>query len=138
MIIEAQATPRNKVIEKLRNVTEKSISHVVRVSGASAFGAQQVVMSGAFRSTVVERGWEDWDIESQRFPRLSEGHEFIPGVTWPTATFSDLMIVFLGNRRVDTKQIGRVHTAGYAVIHVPDQNVMFTGYIVEGHSACYC
>jgi glyoxylase-like metal-dependent hydrolase (beta-lactamase superfamily II) len=24
------------------------------------------------------------------------------------------------------------------VIHVPDQNVMFTGDIVEDHSACYC
>ena len=46
MVIEAQATPRlaNKVIEKIREVTDKPISHVVlthyhavRVLGASAF-----------------------------------------------------------------------------------------------------
>ena len=48
------------------------------------------------------------------------------------------MTVYLGKRRVDIKHIGRAHTAGDAVIHVPDQNVMFTGDIVEDHSACYC
>jgi glyoxylase-like metal-dependent hydrolase (beta-lactamase superfamily II) len=34
--------------------------------------------------------------------------------------------------------LGRAHTAGDAVIWVPDQEVMFTGDIVEYHSACYC
>jgi glyoxylase-like metal-dependent hydrolase (beta-lactamase superfamily II) len=46
--------------------------------------------------------------------------------------------VWLGKRRVDIRQLGRAHTAGDAVIHVPDANVMFTGDIVEAHSACYC
>lgn len=147
MIIEAQATPRlaNKVIEKVREVTDKPISHVVlthyhavRVLGASAFGAPQIIMSDTARSMVAERGQEDWDSEFQRFPRLFEGHESIPGLTWPTTTFSDNMTVYLGKRRIDIKHIGRAHTAGDAVIHVPDQNVMFTGDIVEYHSACYC
>ncbi|MCV2894024.1 MBL fold metallo-hydrolase [Lentibacter sp. XHP0401] len=147
MIVEAQATPRlaNKVIEKVRTVTDKPISHLVlthyhavRVLGASAYGAPQVIMSDVARSMVVERGQEDWDSEFQRFPRLFEGHESIPGLTYPTTTFSDSMTVYLGNRRVDIMHLGRAHTAGDAVIHVPDQNVMFTGDIVEYHSACYC
>ncbi|MDA0961485.1 MAG: MBL fold metallo-hydrolase [Proteobacteria bacterium] len=147
MIVEAQATPRlaNKVIEKVREVTDKPISHVVlthyhavRVLGASAFGAQQIIMSDMARAMVVERGQEDWDSEFQRFPRLFEGHESIPGLTWPTTTFSDTMSVYLGNRRVDMMHLGRAHTAGDIVIHVPDANVMFTGDIVEYHSACYC
>ena len=147
MIVEAQATPRlaNKVIEKVREVTDNPISHVVlthyhavRVLGASAFNADQIIMSDAARGMVMERGQEDWDSEFQRFPRLFEGHESIPGLTYPTTTFSDSMTVYLGSRRVDIKQIGRAHTAGDAVIHVPDQNVMFTGDIVEYHSACYC
>ncbi|MCR9177864.1 MAG: MBL fold metallo-hydrolase, partial [Alphaproteobacteria bacterium] len=92
MIIEAQATPRlaNKVIEKVREVTDKPITHVmlthyhaVRVLGASAFGAQQIIMSDKARAMVVERGQEDWDSEFQRFPRLFQGHESIPGLTWP-------------------------------------------------------
>ncbi|CUH49170.1 MBL fold metallo-hydrolase [Ruegeria atlantica] len=147
MIVEAQATPRlaGKVIEKVREVTDKPITHLalthyhaVRVLGASAYGADQVLMSETTRAQVVERGQEDWDSEFQRFPRLFEGHESIPGLTWPTTTFKDRMSVYLGNRRVDLMHLGRAHTAGDIVIHVPDQNVMFTGDIVEYHSACYC
>lgn len=84
---------------------------------------------------VVERGQEDWDSEFQRFPRLFESHESIPGLTYPTTSFSDSMSVYLGNRRVD---LGRAHTAGDIVFHVPGENVTFTGDIVEDHSACYC
>ena len=147
MIIEAQATPRlaHKVIECVRSVTDKPISHVVlthyhavRVLGASAFNADQIIMSDMARAMVVERGQEDWDSEFQRFPRLFEGHESIPGLTWPTTTFDGSMSVYLGNRRVDSMHLGRAHTAGDIVINVPDQNVMFTGDIVEYHSACYC
>lgn len=147
MIVEAQATPRlaNRVIEKVREVTDKPISHVVlthyhavRVLGASAFGASQVLMSDSARAMVEERGQEDWDSEFQRFPRLFEGHESIPGLTWPTTTFSKSMTVYLGKRRIELMHLGRAHTAGDIVIQVPDQNVMFTGDIVEYHSACYC
>ncbi|WP_170398573.1 MBL fold metallo-hydrolase [Ruegeria arenilitoris] len=147
MIIEAQATPRlaRKVIDCVRSVTDKPITHLalthyhaVRVLGASAYEAQQIIMSDKARAMVAERGQEDWDSEFQRFPRLFEGHESIPGLTWPTTSFRDRMTVYLGNRRVDLMHLGRAHTAGDIVIHVPDQNVMFTGDIVEYHSACYC
>ncbi|HHI69479.1 MAG TPA: MBL fold metallo-hydrolase [Rhodobacteraceae bacterium] len=147
MVIEAQATPRlaEKVIAEIRKVTDKPISHLVlthyhavRVLGASAYGAPEIIMSNAARGMVVERGQEDWDSEFQRFPRLFEGHESIPGLTWPTTTFSDSMTVYLGNRRVDIMHLGRAHTAGDAVVWVPDAEVMFTGDIVEYHSACYC
>lgn len=147
MVIEAQATPRlaRKVVECIRSVTDKPISHLVlthyhavRVLGASAYGAREIIMSDAARAMVVERGQEDWDSEFGRFPRLFQGHEEIPGLTYPTTTFSDAMTVYLGKRRVDIMQLGRAHTAGDAVVWVPDSEVMFTGDIVEYHSACYC
>ena len=147
MVIEAQATPRlaNKVIEKIRSVTDKPITHLVlthyhavRVLGASAYDANQIIMSEKARSMVVERGQEDWDSEFDRFPRLFEGHESIPGLTYPTTTFNKRMSVYLGNRRVDLMYLGRAHTAGDIVAYVPDANVMFTGDIVEYKSACYC
>lgn len=147
MVIEAQATPRlaRKVIEKVRSVTDKPITHLVlthyhavRVLGASAYGANEIIMSDKARSMVAERGKEDWDSEFFRMPRLFEGHEEIPGLTWPTTTFNGKMSIFLGKRRVDLYQVGRAHTAGDIVVHVPDQNVLFTGDIVEYHSACYC
>lgn len=147
MIVEAQATPKlaRKVIERVRSVTDKPISHVVlthyhavRVLGASAYGAREIVMSEAAAGMVEERGKEDWESEFQRFPRLFEGHEEIPGLTRPTTTFSDRMTVFLGRRRVEIMHLGRAHTAGDAVVWVPDSGVMFTGDIVEYRSACYC
>ncbi|TNE65807.1 MAG: MBL fold metallo-hydrolase [Rhodobacteraceae bacterium] len=147
MIVEAQATPRlaRKVIDCVRTVTDKPISHVVlthyhavRVLGASAYGAREIIMSEKAAAMVEERGQEDWDSEFGRFPRLFQGHEEIPGLTRPTTTFRDKMTVYLGKRRVDIMTPGRAHTAGDAVIWVPDQEVMFTGDIVEYHSACYC
>ena len=147
MIVEAQATPRlaRKVIECVRSVTDKPISHLVlthyhavRVLGASAYGAREIIMSDTAAAMVEERGQEDWDSEFGRFPRLFQGHEEIPGLTKPTTTFSDSMTVYLGKRRVDIMKLGRAHTAGDAVIWVPDSEVMFTGDIVEYHSACYC
>ncbi|WP_343504118.1 MBL fold metallo-hydrolase [Alloyangia pacifica] len=147
MIVEAQATPRlaRKVMDCVRSVTDKPISHLVlthyhavRVLGASAYGAREIIMSDTAAAMVEERGQEDWDSEFGRFPRLFQGHEEIPGLTRPTTTFSDRMTVYLGKRRVDIMHLGRAHTAGDAVIWVPDQEVMFTGDIVEFHSACYC
>ena len=147
MIVEAQATPRlaRKVIDCVRTVTDKPISHVVlthyhavRVLGASAYGAHEIIMSDTARAMVAERGQEDWDSEFGRFPRLFQGHDEIPGLTWPTTTFSDGLTVYLGQRRVEILHLGRAHTAGDAVVWVPDEEVMFTGDIVEFHSACYC
>ena len=147
MIVDAQATPRlaGKVIEKIRTVTDKPVKyvvlshyHAVRVLGASAYGASEIVMSEVARSQVAERGQEDWDSEFGRFPRLFQGHESIPGLTWPTLTFSDRMTVLMGKRRVELMFLGRAHTAGDIVAYVPDENVMFTGDIVEYKSACYC
>ncbi len=147
MIVEAQATPRlaRKVIEKVREVTDLPIKfltlthyHAVRVLGASAYGAENIIMSDAARAMVVERGAEDWDSEFGRFPRLFQGHEEIPGLTWPTLTFDGRLTVDLGNRRVELMHLGRAHTAGDIVVWVPDEEVMFTGDIVEYHSACYC
>jgi glyoxylase-like metal-dependent hydrolase (beta-lactamase superfamily II) len=147
MVIDAQATPRlaGKVIDKIRSVTDKPVKyvvlthyHAVRVLGASAYAASEIIMSEKARAMVAERGQEDWDSEFGRFPRLFQGHESIPGLTWPTLTFNNRLTLYLGKRRVDLRFLGRAHTAGDIVAHVPDANVMFTGDIVEYHSACYC
>ncbi len=147
MVIDTQATPvmAAKVIEYIRAVTDKPIKyvvlshyHAVRVLGASAYGAQQVIASAACRAMIHERGAEDWASEYARFPRLFEAADSIPGLTWPTMTFDRRMTVYLGSRRVDLIHLGRAHTAGDIVAWVPDSSVMFSGDIVEYRSACYC
>ena len=147
MIIDAQATPAmaDKVIARVRAVTDKPIKyvvlshyHAVRVLGASAFKADEIIASAKCRAMIQERGQEDWESEFGRMPRLFQKPESIPGLTWPTITFERHMTLYLGKRRVDLVFLGRAHTAGDIVAWVPDAGVMFTGDIVEYKSACYC
>src|SRR5687768_16224771 len=140
IVVDAQATPAmaGQVIERVRQVTDKPVKfvvlshyHAVRVLGASAYKAQEIIASDTCRAMIVERGQEDWDSEYGRFPRLFRGAEAIPGLTWPTVTFKERMTLWLGKRRVDLMHVGRAHTAGDIVAYVPDANVVFSGDIVE-------
>ncbi len=147
MVVDAQATPvmARQVIERVKKVTDKPIKfvllshyHAVRVLGASAYVGADILASDATRALIVERGQQDMDSEIGRFPRLFRAVESIPGLTWPTLTFPDQMSVWLGRREVRIMHIGRGHTAGDVVAYVPDANVVFSGDLVEYHSACYC
>lgn len=106
--------------------------------GASAYSAQGIVASAETYRLIAERGQEDWDSEYGRFPRLFRDAESIPGLTWPSLSFSGRMSIYLGKREVQLMQLGAGHTSGDIVAWVPDAGVMFTGDLVEYHSACYC
>jgi glyoxylase-like metal-dependent hydrolase (beta-lactamase superfamily II) len=148
MVIDAQATPAmaEDVIARVRTVTDKPIRyvvlshyHAVRVLGASAYRAQGIIASNTTYDLIVERGEQDKASEIGRFPRLFRGEGSIPpGLTWPTITFATGMSVYLGKREVRLLHLGAGHTAGDIVAWVPDAQVMFTGDLVEYHSACYC
>lgn len=147
VVFDAQATPAmaRNVIEHVRSVTEKPIRHVVlshyhavRVLGASAYGADNVVASAETYRLVAERGQQDWDSEYGRFPRLFRDAESIPGLTWPSLSFAGSLSIHLGRREVRLMQLGAGHTSGDIVAWVPDAGVMFTGDLVEYRSACYC
>jgi glyoxylase-like metal-dependent hydrolase (beta-lactamase superfamily II) len=147
MVIDAQATPvmARQVIDRVAGITDKPIKyvllthyHAVRVLGASAYAGAEILASEATRALIAERGKADMDSEIGRFPRLFRAVESIPGLTWPSITFPDQMSVWLGRREVRIMHIGRGHTAGDVVAFVPDANVVFSGDLVEYHSACYC
>ena len=48
------------------------------------------------------------------------------------------MSIYLGKREVQLMQLGAGHTSGDIVAWVPDAEVMFSGDLIEYHSACYC
>src|SRR5438046_9248157 len=69
LVFDAQATPAmaNKVIERVRTVTDKPIKyvvlshyHAVRVLGASAYKAQGIVASQETYRLIQQRGQRDW------------------------------------------------------------------------------
>jgi glyoxylase-like metal-dependent hydrolase (beta-lactamase superfamily II) len=147
MVIDAQATPAmaEDVIARVKTVTDKPIKyvllthyHAVRVLGASAYKGAEILASAETRKLIAERGQQDKDSEIGRFPRLFRAVETIPGLTWPSLTFPDEVSVWLGKREVRIMYIGRGHTAGDVIAWVPDSNVVFSGDLVEYHSACYC
>jgi glyoxylase-like metal-dependent hydrolase (beta-lactamase superfamily II) len=49
----------------------------------------------------------------------------------PTETFSSARVVDLGDRQVEVLHPGRGHTAGDAVVRVPDADTLFAGDLVE-------
>jgi glyoxylase-like metal-dependent hydrolase (beta-lactamase superfamily II) len=53
------------------------------------------------------------------------------GVVVPDQTFSSAKVVDLGDRFVEVVHLGRGHTAGDAVVRVPDADVLYAGDLVE-------
>jgi glyoxylase-like metal-dependent hydrolase (beta-lactamase superfamily II) len=147
MVIDTQATPvmAADVIRRIREVTDKPIKyvvlshyHAVRVLGASAYGAQQVISSQDTYELIVERGEQDKASEIGRFPRLFDAVESIPpGMTWPTMTFTGKMTLWLGKLEVQLLQLGRGHTKGDTVAWLPQQKILFSGDLVEFDATPY-
>src|SRR6516225_12191767 len=107
---EAMATPvaARGWLAQLRERTDKPVRylvlshyHAVRVLGASAFGAGTIVTHEKTRELIAERGRQDWESEYARMPRLFQEPSSIPGLTWPTATFTDRSSIDLGGGRGD-------------------------------------
>jgi len=146
--VEARATPvmAGRWLDRLREYTDKPVRflvlshyHAVRTLGAAAFGASTIVAHDLTRTLIAERGAADWASEAGRMPRLFEGAGSIPGLTWPTLTFTDQLMIDLGGDRGELvlAYLGRGHTAGDIVAWLPRQRILFAGDLVEARAALY-
>ena len=147
MVVDAQATPvmAREVIAKIRGVTDKPVRHVVlshyhavRVMGASAYGADEIIASDKTRDLIDERGEADFHSEVGRFPRLFRAVESVPGLTRPNRVFSGRISVDLGGVSAEVIHAGRGHTAGDTVVWLPEEQTLFAGDLVERGAAPYC
>ena len=145
---EALATPvaAREWLQVLRQHTDKPVRylvlshyHAVRTLGASAFDADVIVAHQNTRALIAERGKEDWASEFARMPRLAKEPESVPGLTWPTLTFSDRLTIDLGGDRGDLElhYLGRGHTEGDIVAWLPRQRILYAGDLVEAEAALY-
>ena len=146
MVIDTQATPimAQDVIRRIRQITDKPIKfivlshyHAVRVLGAAAYGAENIIASQDTYDLIAERGEADMRSEIERFPRLFRAVESIPGLTWPTLTFRGELIAWLGRLEVKILQLGRGHTKGDTVVWLPAEKVVFAGDLVEYEATPY-
>lgn len=150
LICDALATPMmaQNLIAEIRKVTDKPIKyvvlshyHAVRVLGASGYraeGMQEIIASQGTYEMIVERGQQDMMSEYERFPRLFQNFESIPGLTWPTLVFKDEMTLWMGkDLEVKVMHVGPGHTKGDTIVWVPSEKVLFSGDLVEADAACY-
>ena len=113
--------------------------HAVRVLGASAFDAGDIIMSEASRDLVAERGEQDWKSEFGRMPRLAKNADEVPGLTWPTITFATYHDIELGGDRgrLELRFLGRGHTGGDIAVWHDKTRTLFAGDLVESKAALY-
>ncbi len=145
---EARATPvaATDWLDRLREHTDKPVRHLVlshyhavRVLGASAFDAQEIIAHENTHALIAERGKQDWESEFGRMPRLFKEPDSIPGLTWPTITFAERLTIPLGGDRgeVILQYCGRGHTEGDIIAWLPRQRILFAGDLVEAQAALY-
>ena len=149
LVVDTTATPSmaQQLIGHIREVTDRPIKyvvlshyHAVRVLGASAYaaeGAQEIIASRGTYELIVERGAQDMKSEIERFPRLFDAVESVPGLTWPTMVFERDLTLFLGQLEVQIKHIGMGHTKGDTIVWLPQEKVLFSGDLVEYGAAAY-
>jgi glyoxylase-like metal-dependent hydrolase (beta-lactamase superfamily II) len=146
MVIDAQATPvmAQDVIRRIREVTAKPIRyvtlthyHAVRVLGASGYKPRHIIASRDTFHLIGERGEQDMKSEIERFPRLFQAVESVPGLTWPNLVFEKRMTLWMGKLRVEIMQVGRGHTKGDTVVWLPKDKILFSGDLVEYEATPY-
>lgn len=146
LVVDTQATPvmAEDVIRRIRAVTDKPVRyvvlshyHAVRVLGATAYRAEQVIASRDTYDLIVERGEADMKSEIERFPRLFRAVESVPGLTWPTIVFERSLTLWLGKLEVRILQLGRGHTKGDTVVWLPKDRILFSGDLVEYDATPY-
>lgn len=149
LIVDTLATPimARGLIAEIRKITDKPIKyvvlshyHAVRVLGASAYvaeGMQEIIASRGTWELIVERGAQDMQSEYERFPRLFENFDSVPGLTWPTLVFDDKMTLHFGGVEIQILHLGGGHTKGDTVVWLPAEKVLFSGDLVEYGAACY-
>ena len=150
LICDALATPvmAQSLIAEIRKVTDRPIKyvvlshyHAVRVLGASGYkaeGMQEIIASRGTYEMIFERGAQDMMSEYERFPRLFQNFESIPGLTWPTLVFRDEMTLWMGkDLEVKIMHVGPGHTKGDTIVWIPSEKVLFSGDLVEADAACY-
>ncbi|MDD5478160.1 MBL fold metallo-hydrolase [Rhodoferax sp.] len=149
LICDALATPvmAQNLVAEIRKITNKPIKyvvlshyHAVRVLGASGYkahGMQEIIASQGTLDLIKERGAQDMQSEYERFPRLFDAFDSIPGLTWPTLVFQEQLTLYLSGLEVKIMHIGPGHTKGDTIVWVPSEKVLFSGDLLEADAACY-
>src|SRR5262249_15295535 len=102
-------TEAPKFLEHMRGLLEKNKS----LTGAELTAEERV----SFTNDIKLADWV-----------LAEGAQ--TQLTLPTLTVEDRLTLHRGNRVIDIRHLGRGHTAGDIVVHLPKEGIVITGDLV--------
>ncbi len=122
-----------KVKEEVKRVTSLPIRCLIltHFHGDHSFGSQHylpvpIVGHAECRDELIEK----WDASVERFatnrPELAAEFRGVR-MTPPDLVFEEKMTLYLGNRRIELIYLGKAHTRGDILVHLPQDRVLYTG-----------
>ncbi len=104
-----------RMVEEIGKVTDQPITHVVVCSDHGDHTAG----NGAFPEGV------EYIVHENSVAAMERMHERIPEIPMPETVISDRMDLTLGGRAIEILFLGRAHTGGDLVVHLPEEGVLF-------------
>lgn len=128
----------NKVIEEVKKVTGKPIRYLVNTHfhgdhtfGNSAYPKETTIISHQNTRIILEKDMDQMRKDVARIFKSQIPESF--SVVLPNLTFTENLAIHDGTRRIDVLYMGKGHTAGDAIVYLPEEKVIFAGdLIVQG------
>ncbi len=104
-----------RLVEEIGRITDRPITTVVVCSDHGDHTAG----NAAFPAGV------EFIVHENSLPAMEALAERIPGLPVPGTVIGDRLDLDLGGRRIEIRFLGRAHTGGDLVVHLPDAGVLF-------------
>ncbi len=104
-----------RMVEEIGNVTDQPITHVVVCSDHGDHTAG----NAAFPEGV------EFIVHENSVAAMERIRERTPEIPMPGTVISDRMDMTLGGRTIEVLFLGRAHTGGDLVVHLPEESVLF-------------
>ncbi len=104
-----------RMVEEIGKLTDRPITHVVVCSDHGDHTAG----NGAFPEGV------EYIVHENSMAAMEAMRERIPEIPMPQTVMSDRLDLTLGGRRIEVLFLGRAHTGGDLVVHLPEESVLF-------------
>jgi len=147
LVIDSLRVPSfaRDLIKDIRHITDKPIQYVIDTHshwdhtwGNEEFPEATIIGHENCYDEMVDvewnRQWKDkirdandpWSVEAQSV-----------NITPPSVTFETSMRLFFGGREIILKYLGKAHTSGDIVIHLPGEKLLFTGDVAQDGGVPY-
>ena len=147
LVIDSLRVPSfaRDLIQDVRHITSKPIQYVIDTHshwdhtwGNEEFPEATIIGHENCYEEMVDvewnRQWRDKAVAADD-PWSEEAR--LVNITPPNLTFETSMRLFFGGREIILKYLGRAHTSGDIVIHLPEERLVFTGDIAQDGGVPY-